>query len=255
MVRFFLAALALVVATGESLAQDAAAGERVFTQCRACHQVGETARNGVGPVLNGLFGRKSGSIEGYSYSPANKKFGTDLGRGDLPRLHQGPEGQDPGHQDGLCGRQGRAARQRPHRLSQAIRRHGEEDAVAAGNSKGVRLGRRSATRGSSQRRSNSLRSSGPALDLAPAPRVAPTRPRMTSEGGMMNGEAPPSSVQRAALRGLALARQDVQVAHDLDRAGGRPATSRRRRAGSRRPPRNRCRRRHGSRAPPRGPAG
>lgn len=54
------------------VAQDAAAGERVFQQCRACHQVGETARNGVGPQLNAMFGRKAGTIEGYSYSPANK---------------------------------------------------------------------------------------------------------------------------------------------------------------------------------------
>jgi cytochrome c len=53
-------------------AQDSAAGERVFTQCRACHQVGETARNLVGPQLNGLFGRRAGSVENYSYSAANK---------------------------------------------------------------------------------------------------------------------------------------------------------------------------------------
>lgn len=53
-------------------AQDAAGGERVFGQCRACHQVGESAKNGIGPQLNGLFGRKAGSVDGYAYSPANK---------------------------------------------------------------------------------------------------------------------------------------------------------------------------------------
>jgi cytochrome c len=58
-----------------SRAQDAAAGEKVFLQCRACHQVGETAKNAVGPVLNGLFGRKAGTVEGYNYSPANKNSG------------------------------------------------------------------------------------------------------------------------------------------------------------------------------------
>ena len=52
-----------------------AAGEKVFQKCRACHQIGETARNAVGPKLNGLFGRPAGSIEGYSYSPANKNSG------------------------------------------------------------------------------------------------------------------------------------------------------------------------------------
>ena len=56
-------------------AQDAAAGERVFLQCRACHQVGETAKNGVGPKLNGLFGRIAGTVEGYNYSAANKSSG------------------------------------------------------------------------------------------------------------------------------------------------------------------------------------
>lgn len=56
-------------------AGDAAAGEKIFLRCRACHQIGETARNAVGPKLNGLFGRHSGSIEGYNYSPANKNSG------------------------------------------------------------------------------------------------------------------------------------------------------------------------------------
>src|SRR5262249_36093998 len=56
-------------------AQDAAAGEKIFTQCKACHQIGENAKNAVGPILNGLFGRKAGSIEGYSYSSANKNSG------------------------------------------------------------------------------------------------------------------------------------------------------------------------------------
>ncbi|WP_236841987.1 c-type cytochrome [Bosea sp. PAMC 26642] len=56
-------------------AQDVAAGERSFNKCRACHQLGETAKNTIGPVLNGLFGRASGSVEGYSYSAANKAAG------------------------------------------------------------------------------------------------------------------------------------------------------------------------------------
>lgn len=63
------------LAAGPALAQDPAAGEKVFAQCRACHQVGESAKNVVGPVLNGLFGRKAGTVEGYSYSQANKNSG------------------------------------------------------------------------------------------------------------------------------------------------------------------------------------
>jgi cytochrome c len=70
-------AFAITVAglVGEARAQDPAAGEKVFAQCRACHQVGPSARNVVGPVLNGLFGRKAGTVEGYSYSPVNKNSG------------------------------------------------------------------------------------------------------------------------------------------------------------------------------------
>ena len=49
-------------------AQDAAAGEKVFKKCSACHAVGEGAGNKVGPHLNDLFGRVAGSIEGFKYS-------------------------------------------------------------------------------------------------------------------------------------------------------------------------------------------
>ena len=68
-----LLTLGLATAAASSAsAQDIAAGERSWNKCRACHQLGETAKNGVGPQLNGLFGRVSGTVEGYSYSTANK---------------------------------------------------------------------------------------------------------------------------------------------------------------------------------------
>jgi cytochrome c len=66
--------LPFICATGAA-AQDAEKGENVFKACRACHQVGEGAKNGVGPVLNGIVGRKAGSIEGFNYSEANKEAG------------------------------------------------------------------------------------------------------------------------------------------------------------------------------------
>jgi cytochrome c len=78
--RCSLASLSLTVAIfaaagGAALAQDVAAGEKVFNKCRACHQIGETAKNSVGPELNGLFGRKSGTAAGYKFSDANVNSG------------------------------------------------------------------------------------------------------------------------------------------------------------------------------------
>jgi cytochrome c len=75
MQKLAFAFLALMTAIPDAQAQDVAAGETVFRQCRACHAVGPDARNLVGPALNGLEGRKSGTIEGYDYSEANKKAG------------------------------------------------------------------------------------------------------------------------------------------------------------------------------------
>ncbi|CAM5197230.1 cytochrome C [Bosea thiooxidans] len=66
------AAVTLALFAAPAFAQDIAAGERSWNKCRACHQLGENAKNGVGPHLNGLFGRHTGEVEGYSYSNANK---------------------------------------------------------------------------------------------------------------------------------------------------------------------------------------
>jgi cytochrome c len=70
-----LIAAGLAVSTTGSLAQDVAAGEQSFKKCLPCHSVGEDAKNKVGPLLNGLEGRKSGTIEGYTYTEANKNSG------------------------------------------------------------------------------------------------------------------------------------------------------------------------------------
>jgi cytochrome c2 len=76
---FVKSAVALVIGLGATLgpaaAQNAENGEQVFKKCRACHQVGEGAKNGVGPVLNGLLGRKSGTVAEFNYSEANKEAG------------------------------------------------------------------------------------------------------------------------------------------------------------------------------------
>jgi cytochrome c len=94
--RFAISCLfAMLVATSAE-AQDVAAGERVFAQCRACHQVGETAKNVVGPVLNGLFGRKAGTVEGYAYSPANKNSGLTWDEATFRDYIKDPRAKIPG---------------------------------------------------------------------------------------------------------------------------------------------------------------
>src|SRR5882672_3178449 len=70
-----LVALASSATASGALAQDAAAGKTSFNKCLPCHAIGDGAKNKVGPVLNGLDGRKSGTVEGYSYSDANKNSG------------------------------------------------------------------------------------------------------------------------------------------------------------------------------------
>ncbi len=49
---------------------DAAKGEKVFRKCKACHAVGEDAKNKVGPQLNGIVGADIGSVEDFKYSDA-----------------------------------------------------------------------------------------------------------------------------------------------------------------------------------------
>ncbi len=77
--RACLAALLPICASGglafAQAAGDPDAGSRIFTKCRACHQIGEGAQNAVGPVLNGIVGRPAGTYPGYSYSAANKGSG------------------------------------------------------------------------------------------------------------------------------------------------------------------------------------
>lgn len=80
----------------QAQAQDAAAGEKVFAVCKACHQIGETAKNSVGPELNGLIGRHSGSVAGYSYSAANKNSGITWDEATFREYIKDPKAKIPG---------------------------------------------------------------------------------------------------------------------------------------------------------------
>jgi cytochrome c len=94
--RFYILAAALLLSSSSASAQDAAAGEKVFNKCRACHQIGEGAKNLVGPQLNGLIGRKSGSIEGFNYSEANKNSGFTWDEATFKEYIKDPKAKMPG---------------------------------------------------------------------------------------------------------------------------------------------------------------
>lgn len=96
MKSILVAALAVMAYSLPAQAQDAAAGEKVFVQCRACHQVGESAKNGVGPTLNGLFGRHSGTVEGYKFTDANKNSGITWDEATFSEYIQNPRAKIPG---------------------------------------------------------------------------------------------------------------------------------------------------------------
>lgn len=51
---------------------DARQGQRVFNKCKACHSLVEGQKR-IGPSLYGLFGRKSGTLPGFSFSSAMKE--------------------------------------------------------------------------------------------------------------------------------------------------------------------------------------
>ena len=90
------AAAAVVAFSGAAYAQDAAAGEQVFKKCKVCHQIGPTAKNMVGPVLNGIVGRKAGTYENYSYSDANKNSGITWDEATLDVYLTNPKAKVPG---------------------------------------------------------------------------------------------------------------------------------------------------------------
>ena len=93
------AVIAIVVTALSGLAahaQDLAAGENSFKKCLPCHAVGEGAKNKVGPLLNGLEGRKSGTIEGFNYSEANKNSGITWSKETFLDYIKDPRAKIPG---------------------------------------------------------------------------------------------------------------------------------------------------------------
>ena len=91
MLRVMMAAALLCAAAAPAMAADPAAGEKAFAVCKACHKVGEGAKNGVGPALNGVVGRAAGSAEGYKYSDAMASSGITWDEANLAEYLKNPK--------------------------------------------------------------------------------------------------------------------------------------------------------------------
>ena len=99
MKKFALSALVIIASSAAAtaaLAQDAEAGKTSFNKCLACHAIGEGAKNKVGPELNGIDGRKSGTAADYNYSDANKNSGITWNEAQFKEYIKDPKAKIPG---------------------------------------------------------------------------------------------------------------------------------------------------------------
>jgi cytochrome c len=86
----------LAASIAHAIAQDISAGEAAFRKCQICHDVGEAAKNKLGPELNGLDGRKAGTAESYAYSDSNKNSGTVWSEASFKEYLEDPQAKMPG---------------------------------------------------------------------------------------------------------------------------------------------------------------
>ena len=98
-----LVVIAFSTTATAALAQDVAAGKTSFNKCMACHSIGEGAKNKVGPELNGLDGRKSGTAPDYSYSDANKNSGITWNEAQFKEYIKDPKAKVPGTKMAFAG--------------------------------------------------------------------------------------------------------------------------------------------------------
>jgi cytochrome c len=89
-------AVAMQAGVGSARAQDADKGKQVFNMCSPCHSIGPGATNKVGPELNGLDGRHSGTVANFDYSDANKKSGIVWGEATFKQYIKSPSAMVPG---------------------------------------------------------------------------------------------------------------------------------------------------------------
>lgn len=96
--RKWVLAVAMIAAMPVAAsAADADAGKTVFNKCKACHQIGASAKNAVGPMLTGVVGRKAGAAEGFKYSEAMTNSGLTWDEATLTEYLKNPKAKLPGN--------------------------------------------------------------------------------------------------------------------------------------------------------------
>ncbi len=96
MKKLVVAAALIAMSMGVAVAQDVQKGETSFKKCLACHAIGPGAKNKIGPELNGLDGRKAGTVPNYNYSDANKNSGIVWDEATFKEYIKDPRAKIPG---------------------------------------------------------------------------------------------------------------------------------------------------------------
>jgi len=94
--KLIVTAVLIAVSSVAGKAQDAQKGKTVFNVCLACHTVGPGAQNKIGPELNGLDGRKAGTVPDFDYSDANKSSGIVWNEETFENYIKNPAAKVPG---------------------------------------------------------------------------------------------------------------------------------------------------------------
>ena len=96
MKTLIVAATLIAASTAAGLAQDVEKGENSFKKCLPCHAIGPGAKNKIGPELNGLDGRKAGTVPSFNYSDANKNSGIVWNEATFKEYIKDPRAKIPG---------------------------------------------------------------------------------------------------------------------------------------------------------------